>query len=151
MLKEVIRARGHKNVTATHRSTFEITKDEEISPSADCIIAVSADRSVSGLSDGFRSLLACDDAFITAVITSGDHSDTVTGWGSKDMTLSDTHSAVFRVSDFVCPRTIMIYADKPASRLDRGLVSSLSAGNEVTIELTVEKRERPKPSMDILF
>lgn len=151
MLKELISARGHKNVTATHRSTFEVTKDHEISKMADCIIAVGADKSASELSPDFKAAMANDDAFITARIASGGFSDIITGWGSAKMTLVNTSSMVFRVSDYVCGRTVMIHADKPALRLDRNLVSSLAAGNEAVVEMTVEKRERQKPSFDILF
>lgn len=151
MHKEVIHARGHKNVTALHRSTFEVTRDLDISTTADCIIAVAANKAVADLSDAFKSEAARDDAFMTVVIASGGYSDIVTGWGSKMLTFTDRSNMVFRVSDYICGRTIMINADKPASRLNRDLVSSLAKGNDVTIEITVERRERQKPSFDILF
>ena len=35
-----IRTKGHKNVSSMHKSTFEITKDLEIGPTAECIIGV---------------------------------------------------------------------------------------------------------------
>jgi uncharacterized protein len=151
MLKEVVHARGHPNVTGTHRSTFEVTRDAEISASADCIIAVGADKGAATLSEGYKKAAARDDAFITCVIESGGFRDTVTGWGSKDMTFIVEDSMVFRASDFVCGRTVMIHADKPAARLDRRLIESLAEGNKTIIELYVEHRERPKPSFDILF
>ncbi|HIP58595.1 MAG TPA: DUF371 domain-containing protein, partial [Archaeoglobus profundus] len=37
-MKEVITAWGHPNITAKHRTTLEITKDEELSIRGDCII-----------------------------------------------------------------------------------------------------------------
>ncbi len=151
MLKEVIHARGHRNVTATHRSTFEITVDADISPTADCIIAVCADKGAASLSDAFQKATAKDDAFITAVISCDGHCDTVTGWGSRLMTFTEPRSMVFRVSDYVCGRTVMIYADKPAARLNRDLVRVLSEGKDATVEMTVEQKQRPKPSFDTLF
>ena len=151
MLKEVIHARGHRNVTAGHRSTFEVTVDPDISLAADCIIAVGADKGASSLSEEFKIAAARDDAFMIANIVSGGFSDTVTGWGSPTMTFTDPHSMVFRVSDFVCGRTVMIHADKAATRLNRDLVRSLSEGNDVTVEITVERKERPQPSFNTLF
>jgi hypothetical protein len=60
-------------------------------------------------------------------------------------------SMVFRVSDYVCGRTVMIHADKPAARLDRRLAAALAEGNEAIVELKVEHGERPKPAFDLLF
>jgi hypothetical protein len=150
-VKEVIHARGHKNVTAAHRSTFEVTADADISLAADCIIAVHADKGAASLSDAFKTAAARDDAFMTACISCGEHSDTVTGWGSRLMTFAEPRSMVFRVSDYVCGRTVMVNADKPAVRLDRDLVKALSEGKDATIEMTVEQKERPQPSFDMLF
>ena len=151
MLKEVVHARGHPNITGTHRSTLEVTRDPEISTSADCIIAVSADKGAASLSGPFKAAAARDDALITCTIEAGGFSDKVTGWGSKDMTFTVEDSMVFRVSDYVCGRTVMVHADKSAARLDRRLIKALAEGNKAIIELYIEQRERPKPSFDHLF
>jgi hypothetical protein len=151
MLKEVVHGRGHPRITALHRSTFEVTRDEDISAAADCIIAVGADKGAASLSEPFKRAAARDDAFLTCTIESGGFRDTVTGWGSTDMTFTMEDSMVFRISNYVCGRTVMIYADKPAARLDRNLIKALRAENKAIIELTVERKERPKPSFDTLF
>jgi hypothetical protein len=151
MLKEVVHGRGHPRITALHRSTFEVTCDAEISEAADCIIAVGADKGAASLSDEYKMEAARDDTFITCTIASGGFRDMVTGWGSKDMAFTAGDSMVFRVSNYVCGRTVMIYADKPAARLDRNLIKALRAENKAIIELTVERKERPKPSFDTLF
>ena len=151
MVVEMIRAMGHKNVTALHSSTFEITRDAEIALKADCIIAVSADKAAATLTEEFKKAAAGDDAVITATITCDGHTEFVQGWGSPKMTFSDSSSMVFRVSDYVCGRTVMINADKPAARLDQGLIDALAAGKEVRIGLKVEKGTRPQPSFDLLF
>ncbi|MEM2324735.1 MAG: DUF371 domain-containing protein, partial [Archaeoglobaceae archaeon] len=46
MIFEIL-AFGHSNITAKHRTTFEITKDQEISKRADCVIGVKASKSIS--------------------------------------------------------------------------------------------------------
>ena len=39
-------SKGHRNVTSHHKSTFEITKDAEIGPTADCIVGVDMDKTM---------------------------------------------------------------------------------------------------------
>ncbi|OPY30392.1 MAG: hypothetical protein A4E28_00279 [Methanocella sp. PtaU1.Bin125] len=151
MISETVRARGHRNVTATHRSTFEVTRDPEIGLVADCIVAVAADKSACTLSDSYKKAAASDDAQITAIIRCGVHTDIVTGRGSAQMTFTDDHSMVFRVSNYICGRTVMIYADKAARGLDRGLTAALASGKEAEIELRVEHAPRPGPSFDVIF
>ncbi|HTX44373.1 MAG TPA: DUF371 domain-containing protein [Methanocella sp.] len=151
MLKEVVHARGHPRITALHPSTFEITRDAEISTAADCIIAVGADKGAASLGEEFKKAAASDDAFLTCAIEAGGFRDIVTGWGSGDMAFTAEDSMVFRVSNYVCGRTAMVYADKPAARLDRNLIKALRAENKAIIELAVERKERPKPSFDTLF
>jgi hypothetical protein len=151
MLIEVVHGMGHPRVTAQHPSTFEVTRAGEISAAADCIIAVGADKGAASLSEEFKKAAARDDAFITCTIESGGFRDTVTGWGSEEMTFTVEDSVVFRVSNYVCGRTVMIYADKPAAGLDRNLIKALRAENKAVIELKVERKERPKPSFDTLF
>lgn len=148
---ELVKARGHKNVSALHSSTFEITRDPEISTSADCIIAVCADKAAASLSDEFKISATREDSVIIATITSGDHTETIHGWGSPKMTFTDPASMVFRVSDFVCGRTVMINADRSASRLNRGLIGEIASGKDTLITLRIERGERPKPSLDLLF
>jgi uncharacterized protein len=151
MTCETVRARGHPNVTATHRSTFEVTRDRDIGLAADCIIAVCADRWPAGLSGEFKSVAARDDAKITAEIHCEGHKDTVQGWGSSKMTFTGDRGMVFRVSDFVCGRTVMINADKAARGLDRGLINALASGCDAVIVLTVETASRPEPTFETLF
>jgi hypothetical protein len=67
------------------------------------------------------------------------------------MTFTDDRSRVFRGSDFVCGRTVMINADKAARNLDRGLVEALASGGDVVVVLTVEAASRPEPSFETLF
>jgi hypothetical protein len=151
MACETVRARGHRNVKATHRSTFEVTTDCDLTPAGDCIIAVCANLTPAGFSREFKETAARDDARITAEIHCMGHVDRVQGWGSSQMTFEDRRSMVFRVSDFVCARTVMINADKAARNLDRGLIEALAAGEEAVIVLMAESASRPEPSFETLF
>jgi hypothetical protein len=41
---EKINAVGHPNVLATHEKTIEITKEDFLTPTGDCIIGINADK-----------------------------------------------------------------------------------------------------------
>ena len=45
-------------MSSMHKSTFEITKDLEIGPTADCIIGVAMDNSMNDFSDEFKAKIA---------------------------------------------------------------------------------------------
>lgn len=138
-------------MTGTHPSTYEVTRDPEISAAADCIVAVGADKGAASLSREFKAAAARDDAYITCSIEAGGARDVVRGWGSRALTFTDENSMVFRVSGFTCGRTVMVNADRPAAGLDRLLIKKLAAGSPAVVELSVARGERPKPSFDLLF
>jgi hypothetical protein len=138
-LTELIVAYGHKNVKATHKSTFEITKDKELSVRGDCVIAVSADKGLFDLRPGFKELLRREKAKLTIVIDAGTVTDTVKAFGSSRLILLHPTDIVVRKSDFICHRTLAVRADKAACDLSRALVEKLKNPEQVVkITLTVE-------------
>ncbi|KUO85763.1 MAG: hypothetical protein AT709_05205 [Caldivirga sp. MG_3] len=49
MAIDVVWARGHVNVMATHRNTLEITRDDYVTKRGDCIVACCADKAALDL------------------------------------------------------------------------------------------------------
>jgi hypothetical protein len=138
-LREVIFAFGHENVLATHRTTFEITKKVELSKRGDCIIAVSADKSLTDLGFKFREGLKRENAKISIFIEAGDVGDAVNALGSSKLILSHPTDMVIRKSSYICGRTLAIKADKAACDLSRSLVEKLrNPKQKVKITLTVK-------------
>lgn len=133
-----LKTKGHNNVTSLHKSTFEITKDTEIGPTADCIIGVGMDQSMLDFPDDFKSRLADSNTQITVILDSENGHDEIVGWGHEDLTLTHPTDIVIRKSDYVCSRTLMIKADKAAKDIDRDLICDLKNGKmmEVTIKLS---------------
>lgn len=120
----VVRFRGHENITARHRTTLEITKDEEITRKADCVIGVRADRSAFDLPDWLKShLLSGGRIEIELVI--GGSSFKINGFGSPNLTLRSRREIVVRKSSYIDDRTIAIMADKAAADLPREVVELL--------------------------
>ncbi len=138
-LDEVILARGHENISATHETTIEITKEPRLSESGDCIVAVSANKALSDLSSEFKKNLLKDHADITVSLEAGGVTETLTAHGSSRLILTHPTDIVVRKSNYVCSRTLAIQADKSASELSRDLVKKLKNSKQnVRITLTME-------------
>jgi hypothetical protein len=136
--REVVRARGHENVRAEHTSTFEVTTDDWLTPTGDCILAVEADRAPADFDSTFVE--ACRDrtAAVTARIEVGESVHVVEGSGHPDLTFESDRSAVARTSDYVDDRTVMVDADHAAAEIDRRTVRALRGGADLTLTLDVE-------------
>lgn len=138
-LKEVILACGHENISATHETTIEITKDAHLSESGDCIIAVSANKALSDLSSEFRRNLLKDHAGITISVEAGGITETLNAHGSSRLILTHPTDIVVRKSSYVCCRTLATHANKSASELSRDLVKKLKNSKQnVRITLIME-------------
>ena len=136
---EIIFAYGHENIQATHRSTFEITKDARLSAKGDCVIAVSADKSMADLSSKFKENLHRENARITILIETEGEAEAVNAFGGQQLILTHPRDIVVRKSDYICSRTLAIQADKAACGLSRKLVEKLrNPKQRVKITLTIE-------------
>lgn len=131
-----IKTRGHKNVTSHHKSTFEITKDAEIGPTADCIIGTAMDKSMLNFPQEFKDRIANSNTKITVILNTENGHDEITGFGHEDLTLTHPTDIVCRTSDYTCSRTLMIRADKAARDLDCDLINDLK--NEKIMEVTIK-------------
>jgi hypothetical protein len=137
-MREVIRARGHEHVAATHGSTFEVTTDDWLTPAGDCIVGVEADRSPADFGDDFVAACRDREATITLTLETGTATQQVRARGHPDLGFESDRSAVVRTSTYVDDRTVAVGADAAAAGLDRGLVAALAGGAELTVTLTVE-------------
>ena len=138
-IREVIFARGHENVLATHKTTFEITKESLLSEKGDCIIAVSADKALADLSFKFKDWLKRENAKVSILIEADDVKEVVSAFGSPKLILSHPTDMVVRKSSYVCDRTLAVKADKAACDLSRKLVEKLrNPEQKVKITLTVK-------------
>ena len=131
-----IKTKGHKNVTSHHKSTFEITKDAEIGPTADCIIGTGMDKGMLNFPQEFKDRIADSNTKITVILDTENGHDEITGFGHEDLTLTHPTDIVCRTSDYTCSRTLMIRADKAARDLDRNLIDDLK--NEKVMDVTIK-------------
>ena len=141
---EIITAYGHELIQATHKTTFEITKEKSLTPRGDCIIAVRADKSVADLSREFKELVKKRGAEITIIIMSDDEREIIKAYGDPRLTLSHPEDIVIRKSTYICSRTLAVKANKAARDLSRKLIRHLrNPDKRVKIKLTVKVRKNP--------
>lgn len=137
-MRYTLRARGHPNVSARHRTTLEVTVDPQIGKTADCIIGVSSSDSVSRIPEEIKRAIRDPSARIRLVLRTENGFDEVRGYGHPDLTLDHPTDIVCRRSSYICGRTLMIGADKAACDLSEELVRDLMEGKELTVEIIVE-------------
>lgn len=130
-----IKAKGHQNVLSKHKSTFEITKDKDLTLSGDCIIGLDIDKSMEDFPHDFKEKLANDDTKVIVELKTPNASDIIEGSGHHDLTLSHPTDIVCRKSTFICPRTLMINSDKAAVDLNRDLIQDLANGEYMDVNI----------------
>lgn len=132
-----IKTKGHRNVSSLHKSTFEITMDKEIGPTADCIIGVDMDNSMLKFPQEFKDKIANSNTKITVILDTENGHDEITGWGHENLTLTHPTDIVCRTSDYTCSRTLMIRADKAARDLDSKLIEDLKNEKEMNVTIII--------------
>ncbi len=139
MPTEVVHAFGHVNVSGTNRTTFEVTKETHLSKMGDCIIAVSADKSLKDFSAAFKDRLRRENALVLVRVEADGVTDVVRAFGNPGLTFTHRTDIVVRKSDFVSDRTLGIRADKSACDISRTLVRKLqNPDQKVNIIFSVE-------------
>jgi hypothetical protein len=135
---EVITARGHENISATHETTLEVTKQALLSRRGTCIIAVEADKAIDDLSLEFKKNLRRDHARIVIRVEAGELAETITACGDPRLILVHPTDIVIRKGDYICNRTLAVHADKSACELSKELVKRLQNSRQIVrISLTV--------------
>jgi hypothetical protein len=137
-IREVIFARGHENILATHETTLEITKKPNLSKKGNCVIAVSADKALNDLSLKFKDNLRREDSKVTILIEAGQIAETVNASGDPSLILTHPSDLVVRKSSYICNRTLAVKADQASCDLSRILVEKLrNPKQRVKITLTL--------------
>lgn len=133
---EEIFAFGHSLVRSTHKTTFEITKDEHLTGRGDCIIAVKANKSAKDLSREFKEATKKPNSEITIIMEVEGNIETVKAFGSPYLTFTNPVEMVVRKSSYICGRTIAIKANKAACDLSREIIEKLQ-NPEQKIKITL--------------
>jgi len=115
---------GHENILCTHNTTIEITKNSHLTKRGNCILGIRASKACHDLNSDLKSILK-DKNKLKISIKVDDFIDYFYGYGSRDLLLSDKKDMVFRKSNFICERTVLINCTKSSTELNRDLVNNL--------------------------
>ena len=131
-------AKGHPNVTSEHRTTLQITRDDNIGKTADCIIGVSSETKLADFPSEIRESIRDENTLIKIRLETENAVDEIKGFGHSDLTLDHPTDMVCRKSQFICGRTLMIKADKAAIDLKKQLIADLKEGKELKVAIIIE-------------
>ncbi|MGB5912851.1 MAG: DUF371 domain-containing protein [Promethearchaeia archaeon] len=130
---EKIYAYGHNNISCTHNTTIEITKDNFLTRKGTCILGINASKACSDLKDDLKKRIR-NEAKIKVIIKVDNSSESFYGFGCKDLCLSSQKDLVFRKSEYICDRTVLIKCSKSSKELDRNIIKKIKIpGKRFTI------------------
>lgn len=118
----IFEAHGHRNILATHPTTIEVTRSEELTLRGDCVIGVGASHGLVDLPESVRYPLTSDSGRCQLVMRVGRETVSFRGRGASGLTLSHPNEIVARKSGFLSDRTLMIHIDKAAIDVPRHIV-----------------------------
>ena len=128
-----ISATGHSLLQCTHSNTIELTKDDYLTKKGTCILGIKASKACFDLTPELKSKIIAEEK-IDVVLKAGDIVDQFYGYGNKKLTLLSKKDIVFRKSDYMCDRTILIKCSKSSSDLNRNLIKKLTnSKNQISI------------------
>jgi len=138
-ITEIVDAFGHENIRATHKTTFEITKESTLTKGGDCVIAVGATKGAKDLGSEFKEAMKREDVQITITIEANEIREVVRARGSPQLLFTHPTDMVVRKSNYICGRTIAIEANKAAKDISRKLIEKIrNPSHACKITLTVE-------------
>jgi len=109
---------GHRNILGTHKTTFEFTKDKDLSSNGNCIIGVGADFELSQI----RKLLEFENIIIR--ISVDEISDEITA--KVNPNFNDSQEIVVRLGEYDSLRTLGTRADKASMHLKRKIINKMN-------------------------
>jgi len=126
---ESITAKGHPLIQCTHTTTIELTKDTYLTKNGTCILGIEASKACYDLNHLLKKKII-DGEKISVIIKAGNIIDSFYGFGDKNLTLLSKKDIIFRKSDFICDRTILIKCSKSSTELNRKIIKNLTNSKE---------------------
>lgn len=123
-------AYGHPNISATHKTTLEFTKDEHVSLNGSCIVGIKSDFDLKELKD-FIKKSKNEEIEIIIGIKIKKIQEKITAKLNPEF--NSDKELIVRKSDFTSERTFGIKSDKAAFDLNRGIVPYLKEKNNKLI------------------
>jgi hypothetical protein len=133
----VFYGKGHRNIIATHKTTFEFTKEQSLSKRGNCIVAVKSTKSGIDLPIDFKKIAKNQESKITIIIETDNLKEKIIAFGDPKLQFSHQTDLVVRKSNFICNRTLAIRADKSSADFSREIIEKLKDPNQ-NIKITLK-------------
>jgi len=137
-MKFKIKAKGHPNVLSKHKSTFEITKDKNLTLSGDCIIGVDMNKTLKDIPLHFKEKIKNENTMIKVKISTENGKDEIIGYGHSNLSLNHPSDIVCRKSNYICSRTLMINSNKSSQDLNEDIINDLKEGKSLDFEIVLD-------------
>jgi hypothetical protein len=128
---DTVYAKGHYNIKCTHPTTIELTKENYLTKRGNCILGINATKSCIDLSSALKKRIKNGEK-INILLKSEGLTDSFYGYGSSKLELTSNNDIVFRKSDYICGRTVLINCTKSSNEINKDLIMKLMNKN-VTI------------------
>jgi hypothetical protein len=130
---------GHESIIGTHKTTIEITKDKSLTKRGNCIIGISATKACFDLNSTLKKEINADKK-IKVTLKVKNIQDSFYGFGSKELKLLNKHDLIFRTSNYICNRTVLINCTKSSKQISRKLIEKLQTpGTELSIIFEIDE------------
>ncbi|MFX1418470.1 MAG: DUF371 domain-containing protein [Promethearchaeota archaeon] len=128
-----IRAYGHENIRGTHKTTIEITKEKNLTKKGNCIIGIYSSKACFDLDPELKKNIQ-NQRKIKVTLKTENLQDSFYGYGNKELKLLNKNDIVFRTSNYLCDRTVLIKCSKSSLDLNRDLIEKLKTpGKKISI------------------
>lgn len=135
-----VSAYGHENILCTHNTTIEITKEKSLTKKGSCIIGIDASKGCFDLNPNLKKKIK-DGNKIKITFKLDNLQDSFFGFGNKEIRLLDKNDMVFRKSNFICDRTVLIHCTKSSNEINRELIEKLKIPGK-KLSIIFKKSER---------
>lgn len=119
-----IYAYGHENILCSHKTTIEITKDKDLTEKGNCIVGINASKACYDLDPKLKETII-NERKIKVILEVENIKDYFYGFGHKNLRLLDKKDIVFRKSNYICDRTVLINSTKSSNDLKQELIEAL--------------------------
>ena len=138
---EIVTFWGHPLVTALHKTTIMITKEDYVTSNGDCVVGVSANKACRDLTSNVKTALRSNNAEVEIMISICDQVVRISAQGCSTLTLDDPIEMVIRKSGYSSSRTLAVCADTAAFDLQHNMVERLRGKmNRGTVLIKVRDR-----------
>jgi hypothetical protein len=126
----IFTVKGHENIISTHKSTWQITKEEHLTQQGDCIIGVGSKIACIDLPDWLKEHLQ-NEGKIKIEMKVGELQLVGMAEGHRELTFGNKVDMVIRKSTYISPRTVAINSSIVAKDLPWPMIKLLQDPNSI--------------------